>query len=341
MPINLYDGGSLISGKINTTWNKISKPHGNFKGVWKPAKKVWVNKNGAWTLVYLKVQTLVLTAKSAVNLQNEISAHHLNKDLPIHIIINSGVNVGTVSTGVLTGLNATLINNGNILGTNSSNTALVLTSPLKLINNGWIKGAGDNGKAGAKGSTTTKKVEGRVVAGGVSYQTITFPRVGSSLTVGKMKFTLVSLRMNGTSYDYLLKYQYETYSTTTRVFVRKSTGRFTNGKGHFGHSFFLSIKLSRKNNTSLAFTISGDIGGYVTPIVKEGGVAGTAGRGRSYSYLTGSLAGGAGQPSKVAGGEKGTNGTNGGDWGHSGKAITGKSHIVTGSKIGHLLGVSV
>ena len=61
-------------------------------------------------------------------------------------------------TGDMTGLNVTLVNNGEFLGTNPSSTAVTITSPIVLENTGWFKGAGGNGGNGANHGNYSKSV---------------------------------------------------------------------------------------------------------------------------------------------------------------------------------------
>jgi hypothetical protein len=59
----------------------------------------------------------------------------------------------TMNTGDLSKYShVTFYNNGEITGTNSSSTALYAESPMELINNGWIKGAGGDGYDGVDGT---------------------------------------------------------------------------------------------------------------------------------------------------------------------------------------------
>jgi len=93
-----------------------------------------------------------------INLTDYIKAHNPQNKHTV-IIYNKIVNC-SVATGSLSGLDVTLINTGELQGfqkgrtnTNvSKNYGLHLTGPLKLINNGWIKGCGGAGGRGGKGA---------------------------------------------------------------------------------------------------------------------------------------------------------------------------------------------
>ena len=63
------------------------------------------------------------------------------------IVVNNHIQP-SLRTHSLLHLRVTLINNGEFQGTSPSSDAFIIDSPIKLINNGWIKGAGGNGLAG-------------------------------------------------------------------------------------------------------------------------------------------------------------------------------------------------
>ncbi len=78
--------------------------------------------------------------------------------IPEIIVTNNKVNC-SLTTGDLTGLTVTLVNNNEFQGfpknrtdnNSSRNSGLEVTSPLTLINNGWVLGAGGYGGRGGEG----------------------------------------------------------------------------------------------------------------------------------------------------------------------------------------------
>ena len=61
-----------------------------------------------------------------------------------------------MSSGTLTGLKVELLNSakGTIAGSSLSGTAMIITSPMKLTNLGWIRGAGGRGGYGGTGGAS-------------------------------------------------------------------------------------------------------------------------------------------------------------------------------------------
>ena len=85
----------------------------------------------------------VIELDSVINNNNPENLHTVN--------ITNNLTQPTIFSGDLTGLDVTLINNGNIHGIDTQWEALNITSPLTLINNGWIRGAGGWGGRGGQG----------------------------------------------------------------------------------------------------------------------------------------------------------------------------------------------
>jgi len=59
----------------------------------------------------------------------------------------------SMHTGSFSGLQVIFVNEGELLGTTPGESALTLTSTMKLINNGHIRGAGGNGGRGGRGGS--------------------------------------------------------------------------------------------------------------------------------------------------------------------------------------------
>lgn len=78
----------------------------------------------------------------------------------------------SIITGDLAGLTVELENNGEIQGTTASERAFQATSPIKLTNKGWIRGAGGNGGIGGNGG-----LAGRGGKGANGYITTAQPTV--------------------------------------------------------------------------------------------------------------------------------------------------------------------
>ena len=77
------------------------------------------------------------------------------------VIITNNRTQPSMLSGNFTGYNVTLINNGEIRGTGPSSTALAVTSDMKLINNGWIRGAGGSGGRGGNGGNGGRGGKGK------------------------------------------------------------------------------------------------------------------------------------------------------------------------------------
>ena len=67
------------------------------------------------------------------------------------VIVTNRNTQPSMLSGNLSGLNVTLINDGQFQGTGVGSNAVSISSSMKLINNGWIRGAGGNGGRGSWG----------------------------------------------------------------------------------------------------------------------------------------------------------------------------------------------
>ena len=106
--------------------------------------------------------TLVLPKQySLLNLRNYIDTNNPTNQTEV-LVINNVTN-GSIETGDLTGLNVKFITNSEIQGYRAGyadandvkNRGLTITSPIQLINNGWIRGCGGAGGTGGKGADDT------------------------------------------------------------------------------------------------------------------------------------------------------------------------------------------
>lgn len=101
-------------------------------------------------IVFRKILELELPQyTSEINLKDFIDANN-PENLVVVEVTNNLTQPGIV-TGSLCGMEVELINNGEIQGISSGGDALVIDSvcPMKLTNNGWIRGAGGDGGDGA------------------------------------------------------------------------------------------------------------------------------------------------------------------------------------------------
>lgn len=95
---------------------------------------------------------LTITDSSApVNLESYINANNPNNIPKVNVTV-TGIN-SSFTTGDLTGLDVKLTVVGEIQASSPSGTALTITSPIELENQGWIRGGGGNGGKGGQGKT--------------------------------------------------------------------------------------------------------------------------------------------------------------------------------------------
>ena len=119
-----------------------------------------VMKEGYVDGVHVCSQALVLhlsQSSGVINLASWIASKISEAHGEI-IVINDHVQPSIVIYSknfptILNNSNITLINNGEILGAHAGAHAMVIEKPIKLINKGWIRGAGGNGGTGGKGGT--------------------------------------------------------------------------------------------------------------------------------------------------------------------------------------------
>ena len=298
-------------------------------------------------IVYKRVLEFELDQYSSVfHLRNVIdSKNSLGADV---IIVTNNKVQPSMTTGDLSGLNVTFINNGEIRGTNPGNTALRLTTVMKLTNNGWIRGAGGNGGNGGhggKGATGAKSAN----------KSVTY----TSSTVSWPAAPRTSDRKKDGSWHDEQKHGWRMYGVVNSYMkIVGPCGAVINWGGKWGDgnsSACGSTVYIRNDNvsggsarrvgygfsagsatTSSTYTILGHVGGAGG----AGGSGGASGRGQSYNYtrtsgsvgsngaggstgginsatLGGKLYYGNRGGTGYTGGKGGTGGT-GGTWGNSG-----------------------
>ncbi len=272
---------------------------------------------------------------STINLRTFINGKNPTNSKTI-IITNNRIQPRII-TGNLSGLNVTLINNGDIRANQVGGAGLEITSAIKITNNGWIRGGGGNGGKGGKGKNTSKT--------NYSYST---------------KYTMRACHQN-TSGNYwvgVINYNGNTMMTWG--------GKHGAWHGNIGTAWKtisgLSGHFRRTGGVVCSMTCSHWTNFYrierrtssTTSIT--GGNGGNGGAGRFYNSAA--KGGSNGSGSSPSGGNSGGKGGTGGNWGANGnkggtgggggsagangssggKATVGWSKVSSGSKSGSLSG---
>ena len=204
-----------------------------------------------------------------------------------------------------------------IQATGTSAAAFVATSPITLINYGYIRGAGGHGGTGGKGANSTKTTEKTDKTGhwkarwGISNPMI-------EITDGSLVFR-------------------KAYSKNT-VQTYRGWITATNGKKYYRDA----SPTGQQATTASGYTVTRK---YTVKSTITGGAGGSGGQGQSFGKPAG--AGQAGKSSSPSGGHAGSRGGDGGSWGVNGKnghngtagqiagpSISGKSFLQTGSETG-------
>ena len=279
-----------------------------------------------------------LTTSGLTNIREYIDKHAPGKK-KVEITI-TGINPGIVS-GDLTGLDVTLIVNGEVQGKRTSSDggdAINLTSPIKLINNGWIRGAGGRGGTGGKGKNDKYEVEktkdyyskpGCTGTSGFSgvYHVAVVPNgygVGKPLHIFFWNKDRVNTKGSNTT-------------TMPGVSGKLKRGKYRQKVNCSGHVISL-YEIEHITETSKTRT---------------GGDGGAGGYGQGYHKAK--TSGKPGESSSPKGGYSGGKGGTGGSWGKdgstgkssgkkgddAGNAIKGKRFLSTGSTTGSVSGTIV
>jgi len=293
-------------------------------------------------LVFTKELELTLPAHtSPVNLRSFIDANN-PKGYRNIVITNTRVQPSII-TGDINDLNVTLINNGEIQGTPSTGYGLKLQSPLKLINNGYIRGKGGDGGKGGKGAndtytsyeyneqykfttchidrdsqywvatfTQSNGVKSTYAKWGTKYREMNWDHFNTSW------FTIPGLsgefRMKKYKTTRYCSYNTKFYSIERRTSVTKTRIGGDGGNGGLGRAF-------NRNATA------GQQGKPSNPAGGNSGGAGGAGGSWGVNGANGARGGG--------------NGANGSPGGRHGYALENAQYLKSGSKEGNLVGGKV
>ncbi len=131
-----------------------------------------------------------------LGLRAYIDAHN-PKNLTKVVLVNNLIQP-TFNSGDMVGLEVKLINNGSIVGYDSGDDALNVTSPMTLVNNGNIRGAGGkggNGGAGRKGADGAGIMRPIPSGAKLGVVTVRMPESGGQ-SVGP---SCISVRLTGTN----------------------------------------------------------------------------------------------------------------------------------------------
>ena len=277
---------------------------------------------------------------SQINLDTFIRSKTSKTTVIVH---NKGINC-SVTTGALSGLDVTFINDrgaelqgfqkGRTNNNDSKHYGLVVTGSMKLVNDGWIRGAGGAGGRGGKGKDSTYKKthdETKYAFGcgsgyswavhtGTNLVTVTWANKWCNRSVGEGKGPVSHDDFSGefikSSYKCTAVCQTHAkfYAITRRTYT---THKRTGGSGGYG-------------GYGIGYNTAAQAGG-------KGSVASPADR-----HLYSGGAGGKGGGWNDAKGHTGAVGYGNGASGTAGytrtPAIKGSSHLKSGSKTGHVSG---
>ena len=256
-----------------------------------------------------------------------------NPDNIRKIIVHNGHTQPTLRTYSLAGLEVTLINDGEFQGTSPSSDAFIINSPLVLINNGWIRGAGGNGIDGKDAPDVLGWVHSEYLYDGSWSWACGQPGCPAHYMQFPTGVAFLQSSVDGSMKQIWRGGGFEGHISNTGPFtVFGQTGWFrgarkrTNMIGQCGHRFDW-YGLERKIWDTL-----------------PSGSGGTKGIGQNFNQTSST----AGTSGTTIDGSTGTSGTNGGDWGNDGvgtgagkggDAIIGSRHLVTpDSNIGNQIG---
>ena len=266
-----------------------------------------------------------------INLQ-EFIEQNAQPNIFAYTIVNNLVQPRIV-TGDLSGLSVTLINNGEIQGIDANRTALEVTSPLMLINNGVIRGGGGDGGAGGKGGndTTTTRVYYSPSSWG---DTGIWDRYRNCIKGWIAWYNGVQVAGDGPA-PYSVKVGGVTLYRTDEVTAARREARCPNEPHTLGYKSYI-----------------------LKTVTRIGGAGGAGGRGQSFGLNP--TYGQPGADSTPPGGNKGGAGGAGGKWGENGSpgspgingepgqlgdpagyAIRGIDMLQVGSKTGELVGPTI
>ena len=299
-------------------------------------------------LVFQKVLRLTLPEpvnNSGRNLRDFINSHNPgNKYKVVEVTNPKHRSSDSLWSGNLNGLDVTLINLGEIQGSKPSWTGLALTSKMRLINEGWIRGAGGRGGKGGKG--------GKGATNKIKHQTTTGQKYGDKIGPNEYWWE-VSTQSHPECQGFAA---WMSWGGVRRI-SKSNTGYLKVGddeyfKGNYSCPGHCGASHNIYKRTTTYENIEGGEGG-------EGGAGGV-----SRFWSTFKKEGANGSPGKIAGhghsGGNGGKGGTGGDWGEAGErgytgergkgpgspgetgiagepagaSIKGSNHLTSDSKIG-------
>ena len=320
-----------------------------------------------------KYRTLELhlpPVKSITILADFIDDHQPTADKFKNVKILNTLTYPTIQTGDLSGLNVTLFNNGDILGRESSDDALEITSTLKLVNWKTIKGAGGDGVPGDKGKDSG--AGGAYIPSGIMKSYKAGDRIkGNGVTTG------IQMRLDYKAGRKLYQSAYVMLDPDDKIVPFLVPDRLctdthnthsapkTFSKGTIKIAFGIAAWNDPNSNSSVqcspfskaANDFSVELPKYCKTKPGKGGNGGLPGRGLSFHNRI-NVGGGEGSTGSAdttscsgypgPQGKRGGKGYNGGLWGkpghgpfnssEGGYSINGISHLVQGSKLGTLVG---
>ena len=257
----------------------------------------------------LPQQSKALNLRSFINSKNPLGYRR--------IVVTNKRTQPRITSGNLSGLIVTLVNNGEIRGDTPGRNGLELSSSMKLTNNGWIRGAGKNGKSTSSKSLTygtwiTRKCfhESCVSAGtycpryyhrGSKKGAYRFSGAGACQSNGVIRWSGGSKWGDFDIVTHKNGFTFWAGRSDGTLFIKTSnTIKTTGQKGGIG----ISYTTKRTNGKKSAVSYNG------------------------FNYSNGR---------KMAGTLSSTSG-DGGNWGTGGRAITGFGHLTSGSKRGKVSG---
>lgn len=313
-------------------------------------------------IVYRRELVLTLPEYvTPINLSDYIANNNPDNYKVIRIVNN--YTQPTIYTGQLgypsDPLLVTLENNGDILGFSSGDTALVVQAPIKLINNGYIKGAGGVGGTGQASNGVSRQVG--------AWEHRSAYDDGGPYVEGQMS-PLANSTQNGPYYNRFWKTAGGVNSgawalrdgTNQHYFDTNSASNWGDYQDVYRHS---GVTLRHNTGTGLLVVVeetegytagAGGLGGagqsFSNPVAEAGHASTsgthygpTSGFNPSTGYNLAPLT----QPSTSNGGNGGDFGSNGasvtggGAGGSAGNAITGYANLTTGSNTGNTIGAVV
>ena len=142
---DLYNGATLLNSNIQPGFSLAKN---NYDDLYIVAYNYVGTSESNHIQVTNSLDIVMQQYNDSVYLRSIIDLVRTNETI---VYITNNLDQPTIYTGNLSGLDVTFTNNGTISGTNPSKTGLIITTPLTLINNGTIRGAGGNGGAGGAG----------------------------------------------------------------------------------------------------------------------------------------------------------------------------------------------